>query len=154
MASFWVLSLRSHASQDVDYEAKRKEFLETVLAKVQKGETAAAIVYLRLEAETLKTYNPNYAADAQQGRMTEEMQKQGTEREIRTALLSLLSSHNAPLDHIWQEMVQNHLRENPSGLERGPTSVQNLEIEELLTPFKNACDMYGFMKDKGKKPPL
>ena len=62
MASFWVLSLRSHASQDVDYEAKRKEFLETVLAKVQKGETAAAIVYLRSEAETLKSYNPNYAA--------------------------------------------------------------------------------------------
>ena len=154
MASFWVLSLRSHASQDVDYEDKRKEFLETVLTQVQKGETAAAIVYLRSEAETLKTYNPNYAAEARQGGMTEEMQQKGTEREIRAALLSLLSSHNAPLEHIWGEMVQNHLRENPSGLERGPASVQNLDIEDLLIRFKNACDMYGFMKDKGRNTPV
>ena len=84
----------------------------------------------------------------------EEMQNKGTDREIRSDLLSLLSNHNAPLEHIWQEMVQTHLRENPSGIDRGSTSVQNLEIEELITRFKNACDMYGFMKDKGKKPPL
>ena len=50
-------------------------------------------------------------------------------------------------------MVKTHLRENPSGIDRGSTSVQNLEIEELITRFKNACDMYGFMKDKGKKAP-
>ena len=100
MASFWVMSLKCYASQDIDYEAKRKEFLDTVLAKVLKGEIASAIVYLRSEAETLKTYNPNYAAKARQGGMTEEMQKKGTEREIRMALLSLLSSHNDPLDHI------------------------------------------------------
>ena len=32
--------------------------------------------------------------------------------------------------------------------------MKNLEIEELITRFKNACDMLGFMKDKGKKVPL
>ena len=58
------MSLKCHASQNIDYEAKKKEFLDTVLAKVQKGEIASAIVYLRSEAETLKTYNPNYAAEA------------------------------------------------------------------------------------------
>ena len=59
------MSLKCYASQDIDYEAKRKEFLDIVLAKVLKGEISSAIVYLRSEAETLKTYNPNYAAKAQ-----------------------------------------------------------------------------------------
>ena len=71
MASFWALSLKCYASQDIDYEAKRREFLDIVLARVLKGEIASAIVYLRSEAETLKTYNPNYAAEAQRGGMTE-----------------------------------------------------------------------------------
>ena len=44
------------------------------------------------------------------------------------------------------------MRENPSGSDRGENSVKNLEIEELITRFKNACEMLGF-KDKGKKVP-
>ena len=52
-------------------------------------------------------------------------------------------------------MVQIHLRKNPYGTDRGSTSVKNLEIEELITHFKNSSDMHRFMKDKGKKaPPL
>ena len=47
-------------------------------------------------------------------------------------------------------MVQTHLTENPSGSDRGSTSVKNLEIEELITRFKNACEMLGF-QDRGKK---
>ena len=91
MASFWAMSLKCYASQDIDYEAKRREFLDQVKAQVLKGEIASAIVHLRAEADTLKTYNPNYASDAQRGGMTEEMQKKRTEREIRSALLSLLA---------------------------------------------------------------
>ena len=112
----------------MDYESKRKEYLDKVLTKVKKGEIAGAIVYLRSKAETLKSYNPCYTAQGKQGGLTEEMQTNRTEREICTALLSLLSGHNVPLEHIWQEMVQNHLRENPLGLERGLTSVLNLEL--------------------------
>ena len=37
MASFWAMSLKCYASQDIDYEAKKKEFLDIVLAKVLKG---------------------------------------------------------------------------------------------------------------------
>ena len=122
MASFWAMSLKCYASQDIDYEAKRKEFLDQVKAQVLKGEIASAIVHLRAEADTLKTYNPNYASDAQRGGMTEEMQKKGTEREIRSALLSLLANKDPPLEHIWQEIVQSHLRENPSGSNRGEVS--------------------------------
>merc|ERR1712215_466239 len=105
MASFWAMSLKCYVSQDIDYEAKRREFLDLVKAQILKGEIASAFVYLRSEANTLKTYNPNYAAEAQRGGMTEEMQKKGTEREIRSALLSLLANDNTPLEHIWQEMV-------------------------------------------------
>ena len=65
MASFWALSLKCYASQDIDYEAKRREFFDIVQARILKGEIASAIVYLRSEADTLKTYNPNYAAEAQ-----------------------------------------------------------------------------------------
>ena len=153
MASFWAMSLKCYVSQDIDYDAKRREFLKLVKLQILKGEFASAIVYLRSEADTLKTYNPNYPSEAQRGGMTEEMQKKGTEREIRSALLSLLANDNAPLEHIWQEMVQSHLRENPSGSDRGESSVKNIEIDELITCFKNACDMLGFMKDKGKKAP-
>ena len=150
MASFWTMSLKCYVSQDIDYEAKRREFLDKVKAQVLKGEIASAIIDLRAEADTLKTYNPNYASEAQRGGMTEEMQKKGTEREIRSALLSLLANKDAPLEHIWQEIVQSHLRENPSGANRGEACVKNLEIEELITRFKNACEMLGF-QDKGKK---
>ena len=47
----------------MDYDSKRKEYLKKVLALVHKGEIAAAIVFLKSEAETLKTYNPYYAAE-------------------------------------------------------------------------------------------
>ena len=81
---------------------------------------------------------------------TEEMQRKGTEREIRSALLALLANKDAPLGHIWQEIVQSHLRENPSAVNRGESYVKNLPIDELITRFKNACEMLGF-QDKGKK---
>ena len=151
MASFWVLSLKPYASQNVDYESKKTEYKDKILSHIQKGEINEAIVYLKSEAQILKTYNPCYAAESKKGGQTEDLQTRGTEREIRSVLLSLLSAPNAPLDHIWEEMVQNHLRENPSGFERGPTSVQNLELEDLITRFKNACDMDGFIKKKGSK---
>ena len=54
MASFWAMSLKCYVNQDIDYEAKRGEFLDKVKAQVLKRE-------LRSEADTLKTYNPNYA---------------------------------------------------------------------------------------------
>ena len=45
-------------------------------------------------------------------------------------------------------MVQSHLREDPSNPDRGPIALQNLPIEELISRFKSACDMVGFMKTK------
>ena len=54
MASFWVMSLKCYVSQDIDYEAKRREFLDQVKAQVLKGEIASAIIHLRAEADTLK----------------------------------------------------------------------------------------------------
>ena len=42
--------------------------------------------------------------------MTEEMQRKGTEREVRLALLAFLANKDTPLGHIWQEIVQPHLR--------------------------------------------
>ena len=153
MASFWVHSLRPHASQDTDYDHKQKEYLEEILARILKGESSSAVAYLRSEADVLKAHNPVYAAEAKQGGLTDAMQKKAKEGEIRRALLSLLSSPEAPLKHIWYEMVQNHLRENPSGIERGPSGVQKLPIEELIMRFKNACDMNMFMEEKNKISP-
>ena len=54
MASFWAMSLKCYVNQDIDYKAKRGEFLDKVKAQVLKRE-------LRSEADILKTYNPNYA---------------------------------------------------------------------------------------------
>ena len=51
-------------------------------------------------------------------------------------------------------MVSNHLRENPSGFNRGASSVQNLELADLLARFKNACEMDVFLKEQRKKPSL
>ena len=113
MASFWAMSLKCYVNQDIDYEAKRGEFLDKVKAQVLKREIASAIVELRSEADTLKTYNPNYASEAERGGMTEEMQRKGAEREIRSALLALLANKDTPLGHIWQEIVQSHLGEPP-----------------------------------------
>ena len=67
MASSWVMSLKCYVNQDIDYEAKRGEFLDKVKAQVLKREIASAIVELRSEADTLKTYNPNYASKAEGG---------------------------------------------------------------------------------------
>ena len=67
MASFRAMSLKCYVNQDIDYEAKRGEFLDKVKAQVLKGEIASAIVKLRSEADTLKTYNPNYASKAEGG---------------------------------------------------------------------------------------
>merc|ERR1712089_556 len=106
MASFWTMSLSCYVNQDIDYETKQGEFLDKITAQVLKGEISSAIVELRSEAATLKTYNPNYASDADRGGMTEEMQRKGTEREIRSALLAY---KDAPLEHVWREMVQSHL---------------------------------------------
>ena len=150
LASFWAMTLRSYVNQDINYEAKKGEYLDKVKTQVLKGEIANAIVELKSEAAILKTYNPNYATDAVRGGMTEDMQRKGTEREIRTALLELLAYKDAPLEHVWQEMVQSHLRENPSAVNRGESHVKNLPIEELINRFKNACEMIGF-QEKAKK---
>ena len=61
MASFRAMSLNCYVKQDIDYEAKRGEFLDKVKARVLKREIPSAIIELRSEADTLKTYNPNYA---------------------------------------------------------------------------------------------
>ena len=61
MASLWAMSLKCYVKQDIDYEAKRGEFLDKVKAQVLKREIPSAIIELRSEADTLKTYNPNYA---------------------------------------------------------------------------------------------
>ena len=154
MASFWVLSLRVHASQNVDYQSKRKEYLSQILSMIQKGDINGAMIHLQSEADVLKAYNPCYAAEEKQGDLTEIQKTKGTDREIRTALLSLLSSDDAPLQYIWKEMVSTHLRENPSGFNRGASSVQNLELADLLARFKNACEMDVFLKEQRKKPSL
>ena len=149
LSAFWVQSLKSHVSQNINYESKRKDYLSRILKDVLTGEIASAIVYLRSEAETLKTFNPCYVTEVKNEGLTEELQAQGTEREIRTALLSLLSGPDAPLDHIWQEIVQNHFRENPAGLERGPSGVQFLPLEDLISRFRNACEIQGFLENNG-----
>ena len=150
MSAFWVQSLRSHVSQNINYKSKRKDYLSRILKDVLTGEIASAIVYLRSEAETLKTFNPCYATEVKGGGLTEELQARGTEREIRTALLSLLSGLDVPLDHIWQEMVQNHFQENPAGLERGPSGVQFLPLEDLISRFRNTCEIQGFLENNTK----
>ena len=61
MASLWAMSLKWNVNQDIDYKAKRGEFLDKVKAQVLKREIPSAIIELRSEADTLKTYNPNYA---------------------------------------------------------------------------------------------
>merc|ERR1712115_548319 len=88
MASFWAMSLKCYVNQDIDYEVKRGEFLDKVKAQVLKGEIASAIVELRSEADTLKTYNPNYASDAERGGMTEEMQRERNRKRSKVGLTS------------------------------------------------------------------
>ena len=61
MASLWAMSLKCYVKQDIDYEAKRGKFLDKVKAQVLKREIPYAFIKLRSEADTLKTYNPNYA---------------------------------------------------------------------------------------------
>ena len=68
--------------------------------------------------------------------MTEQMQRKGAEREIRSALLALLAHKDTPLEHIWQEILQSHLRENPPAVNNGESYVKNLPIDELITRFK------------------
>ena len=82
--------------------------------------------------------------------MTEELQRKGTEREVRLALLAFLANKDTPLGHIWQEIVQPHLRENPSAINRGEPYVMNVPINELITRFKIACKMLG-SQDKRRK---
>ena len=81
--------------------------------------------------------------------MTEEMQRKETEREIRLALLAFLANKDTPLGHI-RHIVQPHLRENPSAINRGESYVMNVPINELITRFKIACKMLG-SQDKRKK---
>ena len=61
------------------------------------------------------------------------MQRKGAEREIRSALLALLAHKDTPLGHIWQEIVQPHLRENPPAINRGESYIMNVPINELIT---------------------
>ena len=82
--------------------------------------------------------------------MTEEMQRKEIEREIRLALLAFLANKDTPLEHIWQEIVQPHLRENPPAINRGESYVMNVPINELITWFKIACKMLG-SQDKREK---
>ena len=81
--------------------------------------------------------------------MTEEMQRKETEREIRLALLAFLANKDTPLGHI-RHIVQPHLRENPSAINRGESYVMNVPINELITRFKIACKMLG-SQDKRRK---
>ena len=72
------------------------------------------------------------------------------EREIRLALLAFLANKDTPLEHIWQEIVQPHLRENPPAINREESYVMNVPINELITRFKIACKMLG-PQDKREK---
>ena len=65
--------------------------------------------------------------------MTEEMQRKEIEREIRLALLAFLANKDTPLEHIWQEIVQPHLRENPPAINRGESYIMNVPINEVIT---------------------
>ena len=85
--------------------------------------------------------------------MTEELQRKGTERGVRLALLAFLANKDTPLRHIWQEIVQPHLRENPPAINRGESYVMNVPINELITRFKIACKMLGSQDKREKTHP-
>ena len=85
--------------------------------------------------------------------MTEEMQRKEIEREIRLALLAFLANKDTPLEHIWQEIVQPHLRENPPAINRGESYIMNVPINELITRFKIACKMLGSQDKREKTHP-
>ena len=44
-------------------------------------------------------------------------------------------------------------RRTPSAINRGESYVKNLPIDELITRFKNACEMLGFQDKRDKTHP-